>query len=89
MKKLLLVPALLGVVLISACGPSAAEIEAKNKKIADSIASVEAEHQKMIEDSIKTATAAAEAKAAEEAKAKATADSLAAAEAAATKGKKK
>lgn len=72
---------------VVACGPSQAEIEAKAKAVADSVAAV------MRADSIRMAEEAAAAAAAEaEAAAKAVADSIAAAEAAAAeaaKGKKK
>ncbi|MBK7945810.1 MAG: hypothetical protein IPJ85_11100 [Flavobacteriales bacterium] len=71
---------------VVACGPSQAEIEAKAKAVADSIAAV------LRADSIRMAEEAAAAAAAAEAKAAAIADSIAAAEAAAAeamKGKKK
>lgn len=71
---------------VVACGPSQAEIEAKAKAVADSIAAV------LRADSIRMAEEAAAAAAEAEAKAKAVADSIAAAEAAAAeamKGKKK
>lgn len=72
---------------VVACGPSKAELEAKAKATADSIAAV------LRADSIRMAEEAAAAAAEAEAKAKAVADSIAAAaEAAAAeamKGKKK
>lgn len=61
MKKLLFIPTILGFAMITSCGPSPAEIEARNKAVADSIATVEAEHQKAVEDSIATAMAAEQA----------------------------
>lgn len=66
---------------VVACGPSQAEIEAKAKATADSIAAV------MRADSIRMAEEAAAAQAEAEAKAKAVADSIAAAAAAMTTGK--
>lgn len=66
---------------VVACGPSQAEIEAKAKATADSIAAV------MRADSIRMAEEAAAAQAEAEAKAQAVADSIAAAAAAMTTGK--
>ena len=66
---------------VVACGPSQAEIEAKAKAVADSLAAV------MRADSIRMAEEAAAAQAEAEAKAQAVADSIAAAAAAATTGK--
>ncbi|MBK9147424.1 MAG: hypothetical protein IPM12_06335 [Flavobacteriales bacterium] len=66
---------------VVACGPSQAEIEAKAKNTADSIAAV------MRADSIRMAEEAAAAQAEAEAKAQAVADSIAAAAAAMTTGK--
>jgi|ERR1019366_4497741 hypothetical protein len=82
MKKVLTLVAVAGMFTFVACGPSAAEKEAKAKATADSIAAIEATateaaKAQAIADSTATAVAA------EEAKAKATADSIAVAEEAA------
>ena len=70
MKKLLLLSVIAGLI-ITACGPSAEEIEAQriadSTRLADSLAKVQAEQQK-VADSIAAAAAADSAKKAEEAK---------------------
>ena len=90
MKKLLFIPAIFGVAMITSCGPSAAEVEAKQQAEADSIAAVvEAERQQAEADSI-AAVQAAEAEQAmqDSLRQVAIADSIAAA-GASKKGKKK
>ncbi|MES2133390.1 MAG: hypothetical protein V4506_13665 [Bacteroidota bacterium] len=74
MKKLFTLVSIIGMTAFVACGPSAAEIEAKAKKTADSIAAVEAAAVAEAEAAAKVAAAEAEAM-----KAKASADSIAAA----------
>ena len=70
MKKLLLLSVIAGLI-ITACGPSAEEIEAQriadSTRLADSLSKVQAEQQK-VADSIAAAAAADSAKKAEEAK---------------------
>jgi hypothetical protein len=70
MKKLLLLSVIAGLI-ITACGPSAEEIEAQriadSTRLADSLAKVQAAQQK-VADSIAAAAAADSAKKAEEAK---------------------
>ncbi len=88
MKKVLTLVAVAGMFTFYACGPSAAEKEAKAKATADSIAAIEtavAEAAKAQAVADSTAAAAI----ATEAKAKATADSIAAAEEAAKMSKGK
>ncbi len=72
MKKLLLLSVIAGLV-ITACGPSAEELEAQriadSTKMADSLAAVQAEQQR-VADSIAAAAADSAAKAAEAAAAK-------------------
>lgn len=77
MKKLFTLVSIIGMTAFVACGPSAAELEAKAKKTADSIAAVEAAAAAEAEAAAKAAAEEAEA-----AKAKMTADSIAAATAA-------
>ena len=71
MKKLLLLSVIAGLVITTACGPSAEEVEAQriadSTKMADSLAKVQAEQQR-VADSIAAAAAADSAKKAEEAK---------------------
>jgi tryptophan synthase beta subunit len=73
MKKLLALSIIAGLI-ITACGPSAAELEAQRQadsaRIADSIAAVQAEQQR-VADSIAAAAAADSAAKAAEAAAKA------------------
>ena len=56
MKKVFGFILMTGVVAITSCGPSAEEMAAKEKAVADSIAAVE--HEKMVADSIAAAEAA-------------------------------
>ena len=87
MKKLFTLVAVASMFTFVACGPSAAELEAKAKATADSIAAVES--AKAAEEAAKMQAAADSTAAfaeAEAAKAQATADSITAAGA---KGKKK
>ena len=72
MKKVFKLVLLSGIVAITSCGPSAEEMAAKEKAVADSIAAVEAAKQQAMADSL----AAVEA-----AKQQAKADSVAAARA--------
>ncbi len=92
MKKIVILLIAVGISgLISSCGPSKEEVEAREKFVADSIAAVQAAKDAEV---AAAEAAAAEAKAAEEAAAAAAAaeqarqDSIAAAEAS-KKGKKK
>ena len=73
MKKLLLLSVIAGLV-ITACGPSAEELEAQriadSTKMADSLAKVQAEQQRVADSIAAAAAADSAAKAAEAAKAK-------------------
>ena len=73
MKKLLLLLVIAGLV-ITACGPSAEELEAQriadSTKMADSLAKVQAEQQRVADSIAAAAAADSAAKAAEAAKAK-------------------
>ena len=84
MKKSLTIVAFASMLAIVACGPSAAEKQAKEKAMQDSIAMVE----KAAADSVAAAAAADQAKMAAEAMEKAKQDSIAAAEAAKAPKKK-